>query len=247
LALNFRTERGKFRTERAKSVFRSGLASWTRSVSSAISRTGPPGYLLFLLLATDLMFVLVHAIRANTTLIASNMYALNRERGYAEAFQYIKFYWIVLAMSVLFWRTRAAVYAGWMALFAYLLLDDALQIHEEGGRVVAERMGYRELLGLRAVDFGELTFVAVVSVLLLGLIAIGYWRSGPDARTASKGMVVLVAALGLCGVVFDVLHQLARRTRFADWFTIAEDGGEMVVVSVICAYAGGLCARAARV
>jgi len=200
-------------------------------------------HLLLLLLAADLLFVLMHVIRANTTLITSSMYALTREKGYAEAFQYIKLYWIILAAAGLLWRTRAPVYASWVVVFGYLLVDDALQVHESAGKIIAANWGFRVLLGLRAVDSGELVVSAIAGLSLLGLVWGGYLRSGRDAQNASKDFLVLIAALAFFGVGFDVLHQLVRTTRLDELFTIAEDGGEMVVVSIACAYAVGLLLR----
>jgi hypothetical protein len=202
-----------------------------------------PRHFLLLLLAADLMFVLIHAVHATTPLIVSSMYALTHDRGYAEAFQYIKLYWIILALAVLLWRTRAPVYAAWVVVFGYLLLDDALQIHEVVGNAVATYLGYRARLGLRTADFGELTVTAVAGLLLLGLLAIGYLRSGPNARSASRDLLVLIAALAFFGVFVDVLHQLAFTTRLDGLLGIAEDGGEMIVVSVACAYSVGLLLR----
>ena len=196
-------------------------------------------YLLLLLISTDVVFVLVHVVYANTTLL-TNMYALDRERGYAEVFQYIKFHWLVLTMAGLWWRTRAPVYLGWAVVFGYLLLDDALQVHERIGEIIAARWGYPELLGLRGLDFGELTVTAAAGLLLLVLIGIGYWSSDREARNASKRVAALIAALALFGVAVDMLHQMAGASWTGELLLIVEDGGEMFVVSVACAYAVSL-------
>jgi hypothetical protein len=203
-------------------------------------------YFLLLLVAADAFFVLLHVLNENTVLISNRMYGLDRDRGYPEFFQYIKIYWIVLTLAALWWRTRALVYVAWIAVFGYLLLDDAGQIHERGGELIAARWGYSEMLGLRGVDFGELTVTAAAGLLLLGLLVIGYWRSGRGARNASMDFVVLLALLALFGVVFDMLHQIVGDNRVGDLFVIAEDGGEMLVISVACVYAAGLLMRGGR-
>jgi hypothetical protein len=117
---------------------------------------------------------------------------------------------------------------------------------ERGGEFIAARWGYSGMLGLRDVDFGELTVTAAAGVLLLGLLVIGYWRSGRDARNASMDFVVLIAFLAFFGVFLDMLHQIVGDNRLGDLFVIAEDGGEMLVVSVACAYAAGLLLRGGR-
>lgn len=200
-------------------------------------------YFLSLLLAADALFILVHIANENAGLISNRNFALDRDRGYAEIYQYVKLYWIVITLAALWWRTRAPVYVGWIGAFGYLLLDDALQVHERGGEIVAARWGYGETLGLRDVDFGELTVTAAAGAVLVALLAVGYWRSSRDARAASKDFVVLVVALAFFGVAFDMLHQIVGDNGLGALFVIAEDGGEMLVVSVACAYAASLFLR----
>src|SRR5690606_33827015 len=106
-------------------------------------------FLLFLLLAADAAFVLLHVVNENTSLFENRMYSVDRDRGYAEFFQYVKLYWIVLTLALLLWRTRSAVYAAWVVVFGYLLLDDAAQIHERGGELIAGLWQYGEFFGLR--------------------------------------------------------------------------------------------------
>ena len=207
--------------------------------STTIAPLDPARCLLLLLIATDVVFVLLHVVYANTTLLPS-MFALDRERGHAEVFQYIKFYWLVLMMAGLWWRTRAPVYLGWAVLFGFLLLDDALQLHERIGEIIAARWGYRELLGLRGLDFGELTFTAAAGSLLLALVGIGYWYSDREARNASKRVAALIAALAFFGVAVDMLHQMAGTSWIGELLLVVEDGGEMAVVSVACAFAVSL-------
>ncbi|MBN1238736.1 MAG: hypothetical protein JXB36_09545 [Gammaproteobacteria bacterium] len=203
-------------------------------------------YFLLLLVAADAAFVLLHVVNESSTLIENRMYSLDRDRGYAEFYQYIKLYWVAVTLAALAWRTRALVYAGWIAVFGYLLLDDAAQIHERVGEWIAARWGYPELLGLRPVDLGELTVSAAVGLALLVLLGVGYWRGNASARNASQDLVVLIGVLVFFGIAFDMLHQIAGDNAIGDLFVIAEDGGEMLTVSVIAAYAGALLLRGGR-
>lgn len=46
--------------------------------------------LLFLLIFTDLAFVVLHILYVYTNLLSSSLYSLSRDRGFAEFFQYTK-------------------------------------------------------------------------------------------------------------------------------------------------------------
>jgi len=188
---------------------------------------------LGLLLATDLAFVVVHIVDTQTGYISNPLNSLARDRGYAEFFQYTKLYWLVLLTGLLALRERVPVHAGWLVVFAYVLADDAFSLHERGGTHVAATLGLRPVLGLRAQALGELVIMAVAGSATLGLLALGYWRSDRPGRVFTHGLARLLMALAFFAVGVDAIHEAVRRT-FADAvFEVLEDGGEMIVVSLM--------------
>lgn len=137
-----------------------------------LQRLNLGGIFLLLLISTDVAFILVHLLREiPLSMFARRLYSLETDRGYAEIFQYVKTYWVVILLGALAWRTRAYVYAGWALLFAYMLCDDALMIHERGGGAIASRWGFESRFGLRPQDFGELTVAGAFGLAFLVLIA----------------------------------------------------------------------------
>jgi hypothetical protein len=150
------------------------------------------GIFLLLLISADTVFVIVHLVHKLSPFLGSSLYSLEADRGYSEIFQYVKTYWIVIMLAALWWRTREYVYVAWMLFYAYLLCDDAFQIHERGGGAIARHWGYEGALGLRAQDFGELTVAGVFGLSFLVLILMMYLRSTRDARNASKDLNSLV-------------------------------------------------------
>jgi hypothetical protein len=152
----------------------------------------------------------------------------------------VKTYWIVITLAALWRLTRAYVYTTWMLLYAYLLFDDAFQIHERAGVAIARHWGYESALGLRAQDFGELTFAGVFGLTFLVLIGSMYLRSAWDARNASKDLTLLFSVMVFFGVIIDMLHIVAGGDYGKLVFGVVEDGGEMFAMSFVCWYAVNL-------
>lgn len=191
--------------------------------------------LLALLLATDVAFILLHIL--NSVLSWANpLLSLMTDGGYPEMFQYIKEFWIAIALFTLCWRTRQGIYAPWGLLFIYLLCDDALRFHERGGWFLVSEWNYfRPALGLRAVDFGELAVSATAGLVFLVLIAFFYVRSSQSGKNMSKDLTLLLGLLVFFGIFTDMVHSLFKSLPVKGMITI-EDGGEMIAMSLIAGY-----------
>lgn len=151
-------------------------------------------------------------------------------------FQYIKEFWIAIALFTICWRTREGIYATWALLFIYLLGDDALRFHERGGwLLVSEWHYFGPAFGLRAVDFGEHAISAAAGSVFLVLIGYFYTRSSNSAKNISKDLMLLLGVLVFFGIFTDMVHSLFRNLPLRDLITI-EDGGEMVAMSLIASY-----------
>lgn len=144
---------------------------------------------LVLLLAADLAFIGLEVLHvwgyANDP-----RFALGMERGYAEVFQYIKFFWIAFILSWFTLEKRQVLYGVGALLFVYLLLDDSLQVHERGGTALVDEMGIEAAFGLRAQDYGEL--VVSASAGLFFLLAGGLSYRYSDALARQIGLYLLM-------------------------------------------------------
>lgn len=190
---------------------------------------------LSLLVATDVGFVVLYLVHASRLAAGDPRFSLEEDRGYAEVFQYLKLFWASALLALLLLRTRVLAFGAWSLLFAYLLLDDAMQLHERFGVWAAGRLDLGPALGLRGQDFGEWLASAVVLgtfVVLLGSAHLQRNRPGPTVSAPLFGLLLL---LGVFGVMVDALH-VAVRSLANTLLVVAEDGGEMLVVSVICWY-----------
>lgn len=192
--------------------------------------------LLLLMVAIDAGFVGIHLVHTLTAALPDPRFSLGHDGGYAEIFQYAKLLTVVWLLLSVWRKAWQPVFGAWALLYTYLLGDDALQFHELGGAAIAETLGYSSRLGLRAVDFGELTISAAFGVLFTVAIVVSYWRSSAGARHASQDLSVLFAALVFFGVGFDMLHALAGIGVLGILFGLMEDGGELLAVSATMAY-----------
>jgi hypothetical protein len=195
--------------------------------------------LLALMVAVDLLFILVHMLHAWSPWLDARHFALDADRGMAEQYQYMKLLWLCACLSMAFWQTRAWVYLGWLALFGFLLVDDATQFHERLSTPLSTYLGFAPAFGLRAKDFGEILIAALIGGIAVALVLLTFWRGTKQAKHISADLLCLLCVLAFFGVFFDALHTIAyfEMPALNVALTLIEDGGEMIVVSVITAYA----------
>jgi hypothetical protein len=189
---------------------------------------------LAILFAADAAFVVLHL--SNRFLPSRNaLFSLSTDGGYAEVFQYFKEGWIAAVLLVVCWRTRQGLYGAWALLFAYLLWDDSLTIHETAGQAIATQWGYAPAFGLRAQDFGELTVIALAGSVFLVVTGYLYVRGNETARSVARDLVLLVGLLAFFGVFFDMVHNAIGDQRVRGMIVV-EDSGEMIAMSLIVSY-----------
>lgn len=199
----------------------------------------PAWTFLLLLVAADLAFVFCHVVYVETNLLRGRAFSLEADGGLPEGFQYVKQFWIAAIMFMTARRTRLFVYLSWGAVFLFLLLDDALQLHEQAGLWLSQRYALPQISALRPEDLGELLFAAAVGAAMLVLVGPAVLRKGGAARSVSRDLIILIVLLAVLGVLVDMLHVIAyfKGSLAAQFLLIIEDGGEMVVISAIAAYA----------
>lgn len=184
---------------------------------------------LYLLLCGDLLYIILHLLHYTTDMAPSRFFALQLDQGYAEYYQYIKELWLALLCFLLLHRRRQLVYAVAGLLGLYLLLDDALQLHEQLGMKVVFHLQLQPFLMLRGQDWGEL---AVMTVFVgLFLLALFYARSIGDApsRRFLRSLAPWLALLLFFGIIMDMVDVLVPG--YLSY--LLEDGGEMAAMSLL--------------
>ncbi|MEW8395650.1 MAG: hypothetical protein AB2707_05765, partial [Candidatus Thiodiazotropha sp.] len=188
---------------------------------------------LALLLLADLAFIVVHIV-VEYFLKSNTLFSINRDLGYAEVYQYIKEFWILVLLFVLAIKSRRIIYFTWSVLFLYLLLDDSLQLHENIGSFLANFYDLQPVFRLRAQDLGELVVFGSVGFLLFSFIAGAYLYSDDTGKEISRHLFLLVVSLAFFGGLVDMLHIAVSFGKAV--FALIEDGGEMIIMSIIVWY-----------
>jgi hypothetical protein len=140
--------------------------------------------LLVSLFCGDAAFILLHVVGKLLGVPYEFLY-LQTEGGFAEAFQYIKEYSVAVILAVFAFRSREWIFLAWGLLFAYLLCDDALSIHEVTGRALSSRWADSAAGGLSSSYFGGLIVSATVGtafVLLIGSLTVARVCAGAAPR-----------------------------------------------------------------
>ena len=192
---------------------------------------------LILLLCGDLVFIVLHFVNELIPVLSNPLLSIEKDRGYSEMYQYLKFFWIIALLIHVSLKSRSLNYVAWAFVFTYFLFDDALQIHERVGSRIAANLNFMPPLGLRLQDFGELAVTATAGILL-SLTLIWAYRGGSQMfRKVSQDITLLIFLLVFFGVVVDMAH-VAIRLGGEVYFILGviEDGGEMLSVSLVLWY-----------
>ena len=191
----------------------------------------PSLWLLVALLLADAGFIQLHRLHLQDGL--GDRFSLEHERSYSEYFQHAKELMAAALAGVLFFRTGERLFAIWAGLFAYLFVDDAFEVHESAGQVLAGWWPGVSLFGLGIQHVGEILVSGAVGLVFLMGLAGAWRRSAPEARQFSLVLLALLAALAVFGVLIDTLHVAAAQAPWHYRLGIIEDGGEMVVLTMM--------------
>ncbi|MEP5338987.1 MAG: hypothetical protein ABJL44_19545 [Algibacter sp.] len=159
------------------------------------------------------------------------------DNGYPEMFQYFKYFIIIIIIISLIYKKKKYHYFSWLFVFVFLLLDDSMQLHENCGGWIAQKFNYSPAFGLRAQDLGELTFVSVVGIGLMLFLILGFYFGDKKIRKINIDIGLIFSVFLFFGVVVDILHQLLSENETLSFIMVLlEDGGEMIVLSVMTWY-----------
>ncbi len=193
--------------------------------------------LLLLLLSADYAFIILHIINRINPFEEPRLFRLDIDGSHSEFYQYIKFFWIIVLLISVLIATRSKGYLSWILVFSYFLLDDALQIHEDWGLVFGNLVAIDPPLGLRERDVGEVVVFALFGIVLMAGVAWAYFRSSKTFRNVSKDLLIFTAVFVFFVVFVDVIHAAFSFGSIMNTVVvILEDGGEMLIVSLMLWY-----------
>lgn len=192
-------------------------------------------FALGVLLATDLFFMVMHVVNNDK----GWFWSVGQDRSFSERYQYLKAAAGAGILLTLYWQRRSLTYLGWGMALLFILVDDAFFLHERFTDALLNASA-PTILGLNAHDYGAMVLWAVVGLVLLLPLGLGYLRD-PATRRFSRRFFVILMLLFLCGGVVDTVRELADDfenplLRYVFMRTIlVEDGGELIMVSFFAA------------
>jgi len=194
----------------------------------------------YLLLGIDFAFIVASIWRAQLGLGGGeDLFAVSKDGGYAEQFQYIQFAGVILLLSLLAVRAKSALSGGWAMIFSILLADDKLALHETWGTYLAGWFSFQPLFRLRAVDYGEMTVFALWGLISLSILSTAdLIDQSAVGLKVSKALFLSLLGFAFFGAFFDMLHIVVLDIYTLTFmqnnvFDAIEDGGEMIVISLV--------------
>lgn len=151
-------------------------------------------------------------------------------------FGYLKSLSIVLLLISVPQVWKRPVYLTFLPIFTFILLDDALQVHERLGLRIEEALALQRFDAPMRIGPGQVLVWTIVGVALLPVAVAALVRSPEEDRRNGILLMGALAVLALFGVVVDMVHAVLRKAfRGADDLIIViEDGGEQLALSLIC-------------
>ena len=189
------------------------------------------------LVAADIVLIGCDILLRSGTL-EDERWSLARESGFGELWQYAKTAAIAAVLVGMALRRHSLVRLLWAFLFVYVLGDDAGQWHEQAGAFLGREFAMPRVGAMRPNHLGEVLFLLAVGLAWGGAFLAVLLRARRDDVVFSRKLLAWVAVLAAFGVFLDAAHSLLRETALNDVLAVLEDGGEMVVLSLLLVHLG---------
>jgi hypothetical protein len=195
-------------------------------------------------LAIDIGFILLNLIAIvahHLQLIDAVPEALRitQDGALPEEFNYLKWAVISISLAWLALRDHWLAPLGWALVFAMILADDSLQLHERLGATLSSLPSLPSSAYFFAYDLGEMLAFGAMGLVAFGVATLLFLRSRAAGRALTLRYSAILIVLGCFGVGVDAVHEVVSHmtqgtslsTVLSQLFGMIEEGGEMVVGS----------------
>lgn len=193
------------------------------------------------LIAVDLGLICIHIALGVATVIGAidripPLWSISIDWAIPETFNYLKWLCIIVVLLLAYWRVSHRLLLVLGLLFAVILLDDSMQLHEWVGEWTAAQAGLTDQApkwlhaALEAIVFVAIGVIGVLAIFLT-------WPTAPRElkhrlRPAAGIMLVII----FFGFFVDLLHAMMSDGLAKRIMSTVEDGGELIGISFLCAY-----------
>ncbi|MFS4468979.1 hypothetical protein [Maribacter sp. 2210JD10-5] len=159
------------------------------------------------------------------------------DQSIPEFFQYVKYLLIIVLLIKIIHAAKRFQFISWAFFFLILFVDDSIGIHENAGIFLSEKFNFNSMFGLRAEDIGELLYTGLIGFIIIIAFVASFLKGDKMFKRNSIDLSILIFFFLLFGVGFDMLHQiLSSSSKLNFLFGMIEDGGEMIMMSIILWY-----------
>ncbi|WP_086738828.1 hypothetical protein [Erythrobacter colymbi] len=166
---------------------------------------------------------------------------MSEDHSFGEFLEYSMTGSAALLMLLRWQRARAPFYLASAILFAWLTIDNWVEVHEQVGLALAPVLPVPAWLPLKANHLGELFFFAAVGAVWLAGTVSAYWRS--EKREAVYGLMIgaCIVLTAVFGVFIDTLTSLGEHTpNVLNFLAFLEDEGEFTMLMLTFAVSVGI-------
>jgi len=188
--------------------------------------------------SVDLVIILMH-VGTGIYEVGRPVMNLNADWSIGEIYQYIKEAWIAFLLVFIFIKNKCVGYLLWAALFFYILMDDALQIHEETGAYLAQILGFENTANMNSIELfirSSISMIApaiVCSIIFAGIVCC-YKQEDSVFQARTKRFILLFVLLVFFSVLVDgIAYSVGKDSTWSFALDTIEDGGEMLIMTLI--------------
>jgi hypothetical protein len=155
------------------------------------------------------------------------------DHSFPEIAGYLQIATASFIMALMAKGSHSKIHFFWFAVLAYFVCDDALLIHENVGSSFAHY--YPSNWGVRASDFGELTYMASAGAATVILFTYSYGFAQWRHRAQGLQLLVPFGLLVFIAVIVDFVNELIVKFSNVIGFATSfmEDGGELMCMAAI--------------
>lgn len=157
--------------------------------------------------------------------LSSSFFRPNRDRGLFELIEYGKFVAIISLLWLCWKNCGSKLMRAWTLLFMVMLVDNACELHERLGGLLAAHVALPDIGLSRPKDLAEILVMAALEGSALLFVIAQYFRSDQRFKRFSRALIGLVLAIGLASVISDALH-----------LALLEEPIEIIGVTVLLAF-----------
>lgn len=163
---------------------------------------------------------------------------LTKDGSWSEKFEYLLTAISCIAMVLTWRKAGSSVYLVLAIMFAWLTIDNSLELHERVGGWLAPAITWPGSSPGHAQHYGELLLFAGVGLASLLGLALALMTAAPWHQQRTALLIILIGAAAVFGVGVDALDALllGSMPQAQQIGTFIEDAGELWMLCIIAVF-----------